>query len=87
MSDKLVAGFVTAVFVAPFCALCILGPAIFASIFAGVAGWLGGLGPVVTTGLVLVAGIAVYRSIRRRNARRAPMTLREETGDERPDVG
>lgn len=84
MSDKLIAGFVTAVVVAPICALCILGPAIFVSIFAGAAGWLGGLGPAVTTGLVVVAGIAVYRSVRRRKGRhRRPMTAGEEASDER----
>ena len=83
MKDKLVAGLVTVVAVAPICALCILGPAIFTSIFAGVAGWFGGIGPALTTGLALAAGIAVYRSVRRRKGRRAPMALREETGDER----
>ena len=83
MGEKLVAGLVTAVVIAPICALCILGPAIFASIFAGVVGWLGGLGPAVTTGLVLVAGIAVYRSIRRRRAQRPQMTLRGKLNDER----
>lgn len=82
MSDKLVAGLVTAVAVAPICALCLVGPAIFASIFAGIAGWFGGLGPVLTTGLVLVAGIAVYAKARRRTAQRPTVTLREETGDE-----
>lgn len=87
MSDKILAGLVTAVAVAPICALCILGPAIFASIFAGVAGWFGGLGPALTTGLVLVAGIAVYRSVRRRNGRqRAPMPLTGKASDERPDT-
>jgi hypothetical protein len=82
MGDKLVAGFVAAFFVAPFCALCILGPAVFASIFAGIVGWLGGLGPVLMTGLVLVAGITVYTKVRRRRAQRFPMTLRGKLNDE-----
>jgi membrane protein implicated in regulation of membrane protease activity len=83
MGDKLVAGIVTAVVIAPFCALCILGPAVFASIFAGIAGWFGGLGPVLTIGLVLVAGIIVYTKTRRRMARRTPLTPGGEARDER----
>jgi hypothetical protein len=54
MDEKLVAGFVTAAVVAPVCALCILGPAALASIFAGVAAWLGGFDPLVAAGMVLV---------------------------------
>ena len=83
MGDKLVAGLVTAAVVAPVCALCVLGPAILTSMFAGIAGWLGGFDPVVTTGLVLVAGIAVYGIVRRRRAQRPPMTLSGEVSDER----
>ena len=83
MSEKLVAGLVTAAVVAPLCAVCILGPAVLASIFAGITGWLGGFDPVVTTGLVLAAGIAVYGIVRRRRAQRLPMTSRGEVRDER----
>jgi membrane protein implicated in regulation of membrane protease activity len=83
MGDKLVAGIVTAIVIAPFCALCILGPTVSVSIFAGIAGWLGGLGPVLTASLVLVAGITVYARVRRRMARRTPITPGGKVGDER----
>ena len=83
MSEKLVAGLVTAAVVAPLCAVCILGPALLASMFAGGLGWLGGFDPVVTVGLVLAAGIAVYGIARRRRARRSPMVPRGEVSDER----
>ena len=83
MGEKLVAGFVTAAVIAPVCAACILGPAVFVSIFTGVAGWFGGLGAVTTAGLVLIMGIAVYEFIRRRRARRSLRSLSGELSDER----
>lgn len=70
MSDKLIAGLVTAVAVAPVCAVCIFGPAALASAAAGIAGWLGGLDPVVITGLAVLAGIAAYGVVHRRRSRR-----------------
>jgi hypothetical protein len=83
VGEKLIAGLVAAAVVAPVCAVCILGPAVLASIFAGITGWLGGFDPVVTTGLVLVAGIAVYGIVRRRRAQRSPMIPRGKVSDER----
>jgi hypothetical protein len=83
MGEKLTAWFVTAALIAPVCAVCVLGPAVIASVFAGVAGWFGGLDTVATAGLVLVTGIAVYGIIRRRRAQRSPMPLSGELGDER----
>lgn len=83
MSDKFVAGIVTAAVIAPMCALCLVGPAVFASILAGIVGWFGGLGPVLTIGLVLVAGIVVYAKNHRRKARRTPLTPGGEARDER----
>ncbi len=72
MGEKFTAWFVTAALITPVCAVCILGPAVLVSIFAGIAGWFGGLSAITTLGLVLVAGIAVMEIIRRRRARRAP---------------
>ncbi len=66
MSDKPVAALVTAAVVAPLCAVCILGPAFLGSALAGATGWFGGLGPVVTGGLAMIAGIAVYGFVRRK---------------------
>ncbi len=83
MGEKFIAGLVTAAAVAPICALCVFGPAMFTSILAGIVGWFGGFDPVVTTGLVLVAGIAVCESVRRRRARHPSMTMRGEVGDGR----
>ncbi len=83
MGEKLTAWFVTAALIAPVCALCVLGPAVFASIFAGIAAWFGGFDTVATAGLVLVTGIAVYGIIRQRRAQRSPMPLNRELTDER----
>lgn len=74
MSDKIMAGLVTAVIITPLCAVCVLGPAALAAVFAGVGGWLGGLHPVVTTGVALVAGLVAFGVIRRRKARRPAAT-------------
>lgn len=71
MSEKLLAGVVAAAVIAPLCATCILGPALLASFFTGITAWFGGLDPVVTTALALVAGLAVYGFIRKRRARQS----------------
>ena len=71
MQDKLAAGLVAAIVVAPVCAVCILGPAVLASVLAGITGWIGGLDPVLVAGLAILAGIAVYGIVRRRNSRPA----------------
>ena len=86
MGEKLTAWIVTAAFIAPVCAACILGPAVIASMFAGIAAWFGGLGAVTTAGLALAMGIAVYEIIRRRKARRSPMSRRGELGNERQET-
>jgi len=72
MSDKLVAGIVTAVAITPICAVCILGPAAIGTLFAGAFGWLGGFGPLVTLALMIAAGALVYRHFLRRKARALP---------------
>jgi hypothetical protein len=56
---------------------------VIVSIFAGVAGWFGGLDAFAVAGLVLIAGFSVYGLIRRRRARRPPMPLSGELSDER----
>lgn len=66
MGEKLLAGVVTATAIAPLCAVCILGPAVIASIFTGIAALFGGFDAMVTVGLVLVAGIGVLAAVRRR---------------------
>ncbi len=66
MSDKPIAMLVTAAAIAPVCALCVLGPAVLGSLLAGTFAWLGGTGPVLTMGLMIVAGLLVHRTIHRR---------------------
>ncbi len=83
MGEKFTAWLVTAAVIAPVCVACILGPAVIVSIFAGVAGWFGGLDAFAAAGLVLIAGFSVYGLIRRRRARRPPMPLSGELSDER----
>ena len=56
MSDKPVAMLVTAAVVAPICALCVVGPAF---LFSWLGGLVGGLDPVVATGLAIVGAILV----------------------------
>ncbi len=72
MSEKLVAGIVTAVAITPICAVCILGPAAIGSLFAGAFAWLGGFGPLATLALMIAAGGLVYRHFLRRRARALP---------------
>jgi len=72
MSEKLVAGLVTAAVISPICAVCVLGPAAFGSLFAGAFGWLGGFGPLTTLALMIAAGALVYRHFLRRRMRMQP---------------
>lgn len=72
MHDKIVAGAVTAVVVAPICVVCILGPAVVGSLLGGISGWIGGLSPVLTTGLAIATGLLVLQMVRRRRTRVAP---------------
>lgn len=78
MSDKPIAMLVTAVGIAPICALCILGPAVLGSLLAGAFAWLGATGPVLTIGLMIVAGLLVYRTIRRRKVQTQDRAERSE---------
>ena len=55
MSEKIVAGIVTAGAIAPICAVCILGPAAVGSLFAGAFGWLGDFGPLGIVALMIAA--------------------------------
>ena len=82
MHDKIVAGAVTAVVIAPMCAVCILGPAVVGSVLGGISGWVGGLSPVLTTGLALATGILVLGIVRRRRTRIIP---RDESSAPAPE--
>ncbi len=67
--NKLVAGLVTFAVVLPICAVCVLGPAAIGAVLIGVVAWLGGAGGVLTIGLTIVAGLMIYRTVRRSRAR------------------
>ncbi len=78
MSDKPIAMLVTATAIAPVCALCVLGPAVLGSLLAGTFAWLGGTGPVLTMGLMIVAGLLVHRTTRRRKVQTQDRAERSE---------
>lgn len=79
MNEKLLAGLVAAVAIAPLCAVCILGPAVIVSLFTGIAAWFSGFDAVVTAGLALVAGIAVLAIVRKRRSLRTSAMPAGET--------
>ncbi len=87
MHDKIVAGAVTAVVIAPMCAVCILGPAVVGSVLGGISGWIGGLSPVLTTGLAIATGILVVQIVRRRRTRIAPRDKTSAPAPERAPGG
>ncbi len=68
-TDKLVAGLVTFAVVLPIGAVCVLGPAAFGAGLIGLVAWLGGAGGVLSIGLTIVAGLMIYRTVRRSRAR------------------
>ena len=70
MSDKAIAGLVTAAVVAPVALLCCLGPVVLGSIFGGIVGWIGGLNLVAAAGMALAIGLFAYGFLRWRKARR-----------------
>ena len=78
MSDKPIAMLVTAAAIAPICALCVLGPAVLGSLLAAAFAWLGDAGPVLTIGLMIVAGLLVHRTIRRRKGQTRDRAERPE---------
>src|SRR5262249_54954997 len=69
MNDNRVAGFVTALLVAPLVVVCCLGPAVLGSALGALVGWVGGLGPVEVIAAAFAAGLAIYGFLRLRRAR------------------
>ncbi len=78
MSDKPIAMLVTAAAIVPICALCVLGPAVLGSLLVGAFAWLGDAGPVLTIGLMIVAGLLVHRTLRRRKVQTQDRAERSE---------
>ena len=69
MSDKPLAILVTALAIAPVCAVCILGPVAVGGALAGWFGWVSGIGPVPATALAIIGAIVAYGLLRRRQSR------------------
>lgn len=66
MREKLLAGTVTAIVIAPLCAICILGPVAIGGFFAVWFGWMGDLSvsQIIAFGVIaaaIVFGITCYR--------------------------
>ena len=73
MNEKPVAMLVAALVVAPICATCILGPAIFGAAIGWFGGWLTGNGPLTAAGIAILVGfgaLALQYRRRRRDAAR-----------------
>ena len=71
MSDKILAGLVTAAVVAPLCVVCLGGSAVLAAIGGWASGWFGGLGAAASIGLAIVASAVAVGLVKRRNRRAA----------------
>ncbi len=65
MSEKLMAGVITAVVIAPLCSICIIGLAALGAFLGGIAAWFSGLGPVAAGGLTVPIGVFVIARKRR----------------------
>lgn len=71
MSDKLVAGAVTALAIAPVCAICVFGVAGVTSFAVWLASFVGGVDGTVAAAMAIVAGIVAFAWLRKRGGRRA----------------
>jgi hypothetical protein len=69
MSDKMLAGLVTAAVVAPICVVCLGGPAVMAAIGGWASGWFSGFGGAASAGLAIAAAAVAVGFIKRRNRR------------------
>lgn len=87
MSDKPVAVLVTALAMAPICAVCVLGPAVFVSAVAGLSGWFGGIDLLTTTGLAIVGALLVALWIRRKKTKVAAGADRPPDPSRQPEKG
>ena len=69
MSDKPLAGVMTAIIITPILAVCCLGPVIFASALGSVFAWFAGFNAFAVAGLALIAGGVGVAFVKRRRAR------------------
>ena len=68
MSDKPLAGLVTAAAAAPLCAFCVLGPTALVSAGGWILAWLGGFGLLLTAAVVVVGSYVGWRALKRGSA-------------------
>jgi len=71
MNEKLAGGVVTTAVIAPFCLICLAGPAAVGALLGSLAGWLGGGGPALVFAAAVIGGLLVYRKQRRKQPRMA----------------
>ena len=71
MSDKPVAMLFAALVAVPACSVCLLGPAVVGSFFAGWFGWMGGLSALQMIALGIAAAALVLGISRFLRSRRA----------------
>ncbi len=69
MSDKPMAGVMTAIIITPILAVCCLGPVIFASTLGSVFAWFAGLDPFAVAAVALIVGGVGVAFAKRRRAR------------------
>ncbi len=71
MSDKPVAGVLTAIAVAPLCLVCALGPAAFVTAAGSFLAWVSGFAVPLIASLLAVASWLAWRGFQRWQRRRA----------------
>ena len=67
MSDKPMAGLLTAIAVAPLCLVCALGPAAFAAFAGSFLAWIGGFGIPLIASILAIGSWLAWRTLQRRS--------------------
>ena len=78
MRDKPVAALAAVLVVAPICAVCLLGPAIFGAVIGGLGGWLSGNGPLTVAVVAILGGLGALALRYRRRQRAAAQTATDD---------
>lgn len=78
MSDKPIAGLLTAIAVAPLCLVCALGPAALAAAAGSFLAWLGGFSLPLLAAAVAIAAWIGWRALQRTVRRRAQAMAQNE---------
>jgi membrane protein DedA with SNARE-associated domain len=78
MSDKPIAGLLTAIAVAPLCLVCALGPAALAAAAGSFLAWLGGFSLPLIAAAVAAAGWVGWRALQQWQTRRVQAVAENE---------